>query len=97
MITHVSFAVQTRVRVHCPRCGRGLCWYRDGVITLRDNNLMRRAPELMIEPGAWGRAKRERFRCVCRYEQVVRFDRLFQRLAQAQRAGRTELTLGDDL
>jgi hypothetical protein len=98
----VSF-VQTgekRVTVHCPRCGRGLCFYRDGVLTLRDNNLMCRSRELIIEPEAWGGAKRERFRCgnpECRYKQVVGFDRLFGRLAQAQRAGRTELTLGDDL
>jgi hypothetical protein len=70
------------------------------VITLRDNNLMRRPPELMVEPSAWGGARRERFRCGnprCGYEQVVNYDRLFQRLAQAQRAGRTELTLGDDI
>jgi hypothetical protein len=103
MITQMSFAVQTgakRVTVHCPRCGRGLCWYRDGVLTLRDNNVMRRPPEVMLEPEAWGGAKRDRFRCGnprCSYEQVVGFDRLFQRLARAQQAGRTDLTLGDDL
>jgi hypothetical protein len=54
----------------------------------------------MLEPEAWGDAKHERFRCgnpQCRHEQVVLYDRLFQRLAQAQQAGRTELTLGVDL
>lgn len=99
----MSFAVQTgakRVTVHCPQCGRGLCWYRDGVIKLRDNNLTRRPPELMIEPEAWGGTRRERFLCGnprCGYEQVVLYDCLWSRLAQAQQAGRTELTLGVDL
>jgi hypothetical protein len=70
------------------------------VITLRDNNLMRRPPELMVEPEMWGGARRERFRCGnprCRYERVVGYDRLFDRLARAQQAGRTGLTLDDDL
>ena len=67
---------------------------------LRDNNLRRRPPELMVEPETWGGRPRERFRCGnprCRFEMVVHLDRLFRRLEQAARAGRTELTLGDDL
>jgi hypothetical protein len=47
-----------------------------------------------------GRREAGAFRCgesALQHEQVVRFDRLGERLAQAQRAGRTELTLGVDL
>ena len=89
-----------RVTVHCPMCGQGLCFYEGGRLGLRDNNLMRRPPELMVEPEKWGGEPRERFRCGnprCHFEMVVLFDRLFRRLEQAARAGRTELTLGVDL
>jgi hypothetical protein len=93
-------ATRRRVTVNCPKCGRGLCSYRDGTLTLRDNNVMRRTPELWIEPESWGGRRRERFRCGnprCHFAMVVLFDRLFRRLEQAAQAGRTELTLGVDL